>query len=74
MDFNPVADALRIVSDTEQNLRVPFEGDNAGKAREDEALKYGDGQNPARAVAAAPATRTASPAPPRRRSTTSTRA
>ena len=47
VDFNPVADALRIVSDNEQNLRVPFGGENSGKAREDGALKYADGQNPA---------------------------
>ena len=52
VDFNPVADALRIVSDTEQNLRVPFDGGNAGKAQEDAPLQYagGDanaGQNPA---------------------------
>ena len=47
VDFNPVADALRIVSEADQNLRVPFGGENPGKAREDEALKYADGQNPA---------------------------
>jgi hypothetical protein len=52
VDFNPVADALRIVSDAEQNLRVPFQGGNAGTANEDAPLQYaaGDpnaGQNPA---------------------------
>ena len=52
VDFNPVADALRIVSDNDQNLRVPFGGENAGKAREDDRLKYADGQNPAVAGAA----------------------
>ena len=52
VDFNPVADALRIVSDADQNLRVPFRGGNAGTAQEDAPLQYaaGDpnaGQNPA---------------------------
>ncbi len=52
VDFNPVADALRIVSDADQNLRVPFTGGNAGNAQEDAPLQYaaGDpnaGQNPA---------------------------
>jgi hypothetical protein len=51
VDFNPVADALRIVSDAEQNLRIPFTGGNAGNAVEDAPLQYapGDqnaGQNP----------------------------
>jgi hypothetical protein len=51
VDFNPVADALRIVSDADQNLRVPFQGGGAGNANEDAALNYapGDpnaGQNP----------------------------
>ncbi|MDQ3740802.1 MAG: DUF4394 domain-containing protein [Actinomycetota bacterium] len=52
VDFNPVADALRIVSDADQNLRVPFGGGQAGRAQEDSQLQYnaGDanqGQNPA---------------------------
>ncbi len=52
VDFNPVPDALRIVSDAEQNLRIPFRGDNAGTANEDGRLQYaaGDpnaGQDPA---------------------------
>lgn len=52
VDFNPVADALRIVSDAEQNLRIGFTGGNAGNANEDAPLQYaaGDpnaGQNPA---------------------------
>ena len=52
VDFNPVGDALRIVSDADQNLRIPFRGDNAGTAQEDGQLQYaaGDpnaGQNPA---------------------------
>jgi hypothetical protein len=51
IDFNPVPDALRIVSDAEQNLRVPFGGNNAGNAVEDGQLRYADGdpnagQNP----------------------------
>ena len=52
VDFNPVADALRIVSDSEQNLRVPFTGGQAGNAANDSALQYaagdpGAGSNPA---------------------------
>ena len=51
VDFNPVGDALRIVSDAEQNLRVPFDGGNAGRANADDALQYaagdaGAGSNP----------------------------
>jgi hypothetical protein len=38
--FNPVADALRIVSDANQNLRVPFGGDNAGATNADGNLAY----------------------------------
>jgi hypothetical protein len=57
VDFNPVPDALRIVSETEQNLRVPFQGGNAGNAVTDTPLQYrtGDanaGQNPTAAGAA----------------------
>ncbi|HEV2813353.1 MAG TPA: DUF4394 domain-containing protein [Solirubrobacteraceae bacterium] len=52
VDFNPVADALRIVSDAEQNLRIPFGGGNAGNANDDQPLQYaagdpGAGTNPA---------------------------
>ena len=52
VDFNPAADALRIVSDADQNLRIPFGGGNAGRGNEDGPLRYapGDpnaGQNPA---------------------------
>ena len=51
VDFNPVPDALRIVSDDDQNLRIPFGGNNAGNGNEDAPLQYaaGDpnaGQNP----------------------------
>jgi hypothetical protein len=51
VDFNPVGDALRIVSDADQNRRVRFTGENAGTAEEDGPLQYaaGDpnaGQNP----------------------------
>ncbi len=51
VDFNPVPDALRIVSDADQNLRIPFGGNNAGNGNADAPLQYaaGDpnaGQNP----------------------------
>jgi hypothetical protein len=51
VDFNPVADALRIVSDADQNLRIPFTGGNAGEAQNDGTLAYattdsGNGANP----------------------------
>ena len=52
LDFNPVADALRIVSEADQNIRIPFGGGNAGEAAQDEPLKYADGQNPAVEAAA----------------------
>ena len=50
VDFNPVPDALRIVSDAEQNLRQPFANDNA--TAQDGRLAYapgdaGAGSNPA---------------------------
>ena len=42
VDFNPVGDALRIVSDTEQNLRVPFTGDTRrGAERHAAAVRRG---------------------------------
>ncbi|HEX8208153.1 MAG TPA: DUF4394 domain-containing protein [Solirubrobacteraceae bacterium] len=52
VDFNPTSDALRIVSDNDQNLRIPFRGENAGRTNDDDRLKYaaGDvnaGQDPA---------------------------
>ena len=52
VDFNPTNDSLRIVSDADQNLRVPFSGGNAGDADAQDPLQYaaGDanfGQNPA---------------------------
>jgi hypothetical protein len=43
-DFNPSADLLRIVSDTEQNLRVNVA---TGIAIVDSPLQYGSGVNPA---------------------------
>lgn len=45
VDFNPAADALRIVSDEGQNLRVPFSSGNSasGTTFEDEPLNY-DGE------------------------------
>lgn len=57
IDFNPVADALRIVSDAEQNLRVPFAGGAAGTAQAEGALQYaagdpGAGSNPSVGAAA----------------------
>ena len=56
-DFNPVADALRIISDAEQNLRVPFVGGDAGTAQAEGALQYaaadpGAGSNPSVGAAA----------------------
>lgn len=44
VDFNPVADALRIVSDADQNLRIRF---SDGRTFADGALNYTDGVNPA---------------------------
>lgn len=41
VDFNPVADALRIVSDADQNLRVPFGGLTPGVTVNDGAIAYG---------------------------------
>lgn len=41
VDFNPVADALRITSDADQNLRVPFGGATPGATVNDGALAYG---------------------------------
>jgi hypothetical protein len=58
VDFNPVPDALRIVSDADQNLRVPFaQGNNQGKAQQDGQIQYAAsdanaGQNPSLAGAA----------------------
>ena len=43
VDFNPVANALRIVSDEDQNLRI---GSN-NNTNNDGALNYADGVNPA---------------------------
>ena len=52
VDFNPTNDVLRIVSDGEQNLRIPFEGGQAGNATAEDQLQYaagdpGAGSNPA---------------------------
>lgn len=44
VDFNPVADALRITSDAEQNLRIRFSDRTTFN---DGALNYADGVNPA---------------------------
>ncbi|CAA9517200.1 MAG: hypothetical protein AVDCRST_MAG85-2687 [uncultured Solirubrobacteraceae bacterium] len=44
VDFNPAADALRIVSDADQNLRIRF---SDFRTFADGALNYGDGVNPA---------------------------
>ena len=43
VDFNPVSDALRVVSDADQNLRIPFGGNNAGNAQNDNPLAYAQG-------------------------------
>lgn len=40
VDFNPAANALRIVSNTGQNLRHPFSGDLAGQTQTDGVLNY----------------------------------
>jgi Domain of unknown function (DUF4394) len=41
VDFNPAADALRIISDTGQNLRVPFAGgETPGATATDTSLTY----------------------------------
>jgi hypothetical protein len=40
VDFNPAADALRVVSDTGQNLRHPFAGATAGQTVTDAPLTY----------------------------------
>jgi hypothetical protein len=40
VDFNPAANALRIVSNTGQNLRHPFAGQLAGQTQTDGTLNY----------------------------------
>jgi hypothetical protein len=40
VDFNPAANALRIISNTGQNLRLPFAGPLAGQTQTDGALNY----------------------------------
>jgi hypothetical protein len=40
VDFNPAANALRIISDTGQNLRFPFAGPLAGQTQTDGLLNY----------------------------------
>lgn len=40
VDFNPAANALRIVSDSGQNLRHPFAGATAGQTQTDMPLNY----------------------------------
>jgi hypothetical protein len=40
VDFNPAANALRIVSDTGQNLRHPFAGTTPGQTQTDGDLNY----------------------------------
>jgi hypothetical protein len=40
VDFNPAANALRIISDTGQNLRLPFAGALAGQTQTDPPLNY----------------------------------
>ena len=40
VDFNPAANALRIISDTGQNLRLPFAGALAGQTQTDTPLNY----------------------------------
>jgi Domain of unknown function (DUF4394) len=45
VDFNPAADALRIISDTGQNLRHPFAGPLQFQTQTDMALNYTAGTN-----------------------------
>jgi hypothetical protein len=45
VDFNPAADALRIISDTGQNLRHPFAGPLQFQTQTDMALNYTPGTN-----------------------------
>jgi Domain of unknown function (DUF4394) len=40
VDFNPAANALRIISNTGQNLRLPFAGAMAGQTQTDATLNY----------------------------------
>jgi hypothetical protein len=40
VDFNPAANALRIISNTGQNLRHPFAGPQAGQTQTDDPLDY----------------------------------
>ena len=43
VDFNPAANALRIISNTGQNLRHPFAGALAGQTQTDTVLNYNPG-------------------------------
>jgi hypothetical protein len=45
VDFNPAADALRIISDTGQNLRHPFAGSLQFQTQTDMPLNYTPGTN-----------------------------
>jgi Domain of unknown function (DUF4394) len=45
VDFNPAADALRVVSDTGQNLRHPFSGPLQFQTQTDMPLSYTPGTN-----------------------------
>jgi hypothetical protein len=40
VDFNPAANALRIISDAGQNLRLPFAGATAGQTQTDTVLNF----------------------------------
>ncbi len=53
VDFNPAANALRIVSDTGQNLRVPFATGSAGATVMDGTLTYPPATTPATGIAGA---------------------
>ena len=46
VDFNPAANALRIISNTGQNLRHPFAGALAGQTQTDTVLNYNPGPPP----------------------------
>ena len=46
VDFNPAANALRIISNTGQNLRHPFAGALEGQTQTDTVLNYNPGPPP----------------------------
>ena len=63
VDFNPAANALRIISDTGQNLRHPFAGPLQFQTQTDTPLNYT--RAPTRLASPAPPTRTMTSLPAR---------